>query len=168
MPGAQYDHHIAGRALIKYDLGQGLVELGYSLDGVNLSFQRFLKPIPGDQNGGPDGPPVDYIMHGEICDISFILIDFNMTNYESLIGHLDTFGRQPDAGELMYGGTNSTDNSFRFLVLAAADPYNFPVTILTNPHSLNLSTNEEQVPMTLRAQRGGIADTDVLFNASTT
>lgn len=156
MPGgAQYNHNIAGRALITYAAWESgsmstRVPLGYSLDGVRVNVQQFERPIFGDQNGGQDGPPVDYLLHGEIATVSFVLIDYTAATLKTLRSLITTiYGQPPAPGTLVMGGVlgNDADNSIVLQIESANDPHSFPHAFWTNPWDFNLGTNETQQAM---------------------
>jgi hypothetical protein len=39
--------------------------LGYTINGVRITERTFITGIPGDENGGDSGPPVDYQKFGD-------------------------------------------------------------------------------------------------------
>lgn len=58
----------------------GGVDLGYSMDGVQIIEQAFTEDIPGDENGGISGPPIDVQYFGEIH-----IVRFEMTKWDDAV-----------------------------------------------------------------------------------
>jgi len=34
--------------------------LGYTINGVEITHETFMSDVPGDQNGGDEGPPIEF------------------------------------------------------------------------------------------------------------
>ncbi|MHA2065660.1 MAG: hypothetical protein ACXABY_14890 [Candidatus Thorarchaeota archaeon] len=187
MPGAQYDTNIAGPVLIKFSTfsretstegdESNLIILGYSQDGCRLSWQQFERMVFGDQNGGQEGPPVDVIIHGEMCEVSFLLNDYTKAVLEKL-RYTYTMEIEGDAGAPLSAKPGLPPNagtlliakyrSIRLLLEAPNHVVNFPTAYWTNPYDFNMSTNETQNSMVFRALRPGIGVQDVLWDDSVT
>lgn len=58
----------AGAVTVKIDDGQGggLQTLGYTRNGADETSEVHWLDVPGDQNGGDDGPPIEVQYMGEI------------------------------------------------------------------------------------------------------
>ena len=71
--------NVACKVLVKADTGSSnaLESLGYSIGGVNIEERPFNEPIHSDENGGPQGPPVDIIHHGEMHVITFDMVSYD-------------------------------------------------------------------------------------------
>jgi len=58
---------VPGACHVYVDTAAGSFEaLGWSINGVEISQTPFFLNVPGDQNGGDDGPPIDVQYLGEI------------------------------------------------------------------------------------------------------
>jgi hypothetical protein len=51
--------------------------LGFSVNGISITENVFMTPIPSDENGGNEGPPADYQLMGRQDEISMELGKFN-------------------------------------------------------------------------------------------
>ncbi len=77
--------HIAGPAKIEIDdgTGPGLQVLGYTINGADISEEPFHVDVPGDQNGGDRGPPIEVQIVGEVDHVRI-----EMTNYDEAVLNL--------------------------------------------------------------------------------
>ena len=64
------------------------ITVGYSEDGTRVGIITAKKPIFGDNRGGPNGIPADFIIHGKAAEISITLIDYDYVNWEDLVHHM--------------------------------------------------------------------------------
>jgi hypothetical protein len=69
--------NVACTLTVKVDVGSGLTTLGYTTEGAQISVRAFQTPVHTDENGGPAGPPVDIIQHGEIHTVSLELAKYD-------------------------------------------------------------------------------------------
>jgi len=71
--------YVTGPAIIKVNLrdGNGLVTLGYSADGVQISERILYNDIHSDRYGGQAGPPIDRQFMGRMARIPVQLVEFN-------------------------------------------------------------------------------------------
>lgn len=127
--------HVTGPALVKIDYGGGLANFGYTADGVFITGQPFTLDVPGDQNGGESGPPIDVQHFGSIMRVRV-----EMTSWEGAVASAlsaltagGTAGVQPTMGTLL--GLNSL--TYRVLILPTTDPINFPKCIIKAPWEIN-------------------------------
>ena len=106
--------HALGACKIKVDTGasHALEDLGYSDDGVQVEERGMYHDIPGDQNGGEGGVPIEKQYLGE-----FHIVRFTLTSFDKLI--------LPKVTTRIYGGTAGTmgtpgtlmsSNCFRLLL----------------------------------------------------
>ena len=51
--------------------GGAQASLGYTRNGVDITFEGFFLDVMGDETGGDDGPPIDRQYLGEIARIRF-------------------------------------------------------------------------------------------------
>ncbi|HEV3342604.1 MAG TPA: hypothetical protein VG125_19685 [Pirellulales bacterium] len=79
--------HVAGLGgvLVQVDdnTGPGLQSLGYTINGAELSEEPFHVDVPGDQNGGERGPPIEIQVVGEVDHVRL-----EMTNYDEAVLNL--------------------------------------------------------------------------------
>jgi hypothetical protein len=131
--------HNAGAALIKIQPYNGsLQELGYTRNGADITTQGFFADVPGDQNGGDQGPPIDIQNFGEIAHIRLELTKWDQTVYNLLKARMvgATAGTPPTSGNFMFQG-----NLYHRLVVAAVNlPRNFPCVAFREPFTKNFGT----------------------------
>jgi hypothetical protein len=72
--------NVDGSTLVKFGLTGDLKDLGYTRNGVDVTLEGYFVDIPGDQNGGDDGPPVDVQYLGEIARVRA-----ELTKYDTAI-----------------------------------------------------------------------------------
>tara|TARA_R100000742_G_C4278390_1_gene101133 strand:+ start:1872 stop:2573 length:702 start_codon:yes stop_codon:yes gene_type:complete len=78
--------NVAGlvRVQIAYPLWGSLYELGIATDSIEISERAFYHDVPGDRNGGPQGPPVEVQKLGEVHTISMRLSTWNKAEMQQL------------------------------------------------------------------------------------
>jgi hypothetical protein len=101
---------VAGLATVKVATAAGgtgaLQTLGYSQDGVFRTSQTFVENVPGDENGGQAGPPVEIQYMGEIEKVRIELMKWDPTVMAYLLARFRgaTVGTPPVAGGLVFAG----------------------------------------------------------------
>ena len=65
LPGATkvYVDHDGSQTSNTYHL------LGYTINGVEITHETFMSDVPGDQNGGDEGPPIEIQYFGQIARV---------------------------------------------------------------------------------------------------
>ena len=71
---------VAGLIYVKVDYGEGLKDLGFTRNGVQYTEEGFYGDVPGDENGGDEGPPVEVQFFGEVHRIRC-----ELTKYDSAV-----------------------------------------------------------------------------------
>ena len=113
-----------------------------------MAYQQFEREVKGDQNGGPEGPPVDILAHGQTATITADVVDFQETVYEALLAHKSgTFGTPEKAGTLIL----ATPLSIRLVIATPNLPLNFPTAYWMDKQEGKSSTNETIHRFTFRA-----------------
>ena len=94
----------AGAALCKVDYGSGLANLGYTEDGAQVTPTAYWADVPGDENGGPEGPPIDVQYLGETVDVRLVLTSWETTVADAMAARLagGTAGTPGTPGTLMF------------------------------------------------------------------
>lgn len=108
--------NIACPVVIKIDTGtaNALEQLGYSVNGCDITEQKYEEPIFSDENGGPQGPPVDIIHHGQVDVITFTSVRFDpavAAKVQYVRG--TTIGSAPDPCTLLF----ADGKTYRVLLL---------------------------------------------------
>lgn len=70
---------VAGATLIRTGTGaaNALEDLGYSINGVRIFEDVFTGDVPGDQNGGDAGPPIDVQYFGQVDRVEIEMSKFD-------------------------------------------------------------------------------------------
>ncbi len=154
--------HVTGAALIRVDWGIGLRDLGYTANGVELTFNGYFLNVPGDQNGGDSGPPIDVQYFGETADVRAELTKWDGTAADAIAARIasGTPGTFTAPGVLLFGG----GYSFRILIQPTASPINFVRCIPRAPIVLNKGTRHSRLVLEFEAHKN---DAGVLYNSAT-
>ncbi len=118
----------------------GAADLGYTRNGVDVTLEGFFIDIPGDQNGGDDGPPIDVQYLGEIARVRA-----ELTKYDTAVA-LTVYERYTAsaAGVPVITPGNSLmrqDGQFKELILSsAARTMTFSMAIPRSPIEVNKGT----------------------------
>lgn len=119
-------HQVPGAVLIKVGVGTAgaLVDLGYSVNGVDIQEKEFIEPVKSDRYGGSGGADVDVQILGLGADISMELSDFDpevMIRLQSRMPLNTDFnadqGKVPTPGTLMF----QSGGIFRLLLQGVLD-----------------------------------------------
>jgi len=111
--------------------GDDLEALGYTRNGAECTAEAFMLDVPGDENGGDDGPPVEIEYLGELYRIRVEMTKFDPAIADKVACRLKggTVGVPGIPGQLVFAG----DKHFRLLIkpISPADgetavrPWNF-------------------------------------------
>lgn len=131
---------VAGLTTISVGTGTAgaLETLGFSRNGVTVSKNAFWLNVPGDANGGDDGPPIEVQLLGEIAMVRLELTKFDSAIITKLAARLRTFteGTVPTPGNLVFANSYY----YRLLLNNANDVINFPVAIPRGSYEKNRGT----------------------------
>lgn len=119
---------VPGACHIYTDTNGGAFEaLGYSINGVEISEEPFFLNVPGDQNGGDDGPPIDVQVLGQIHHIRMELSkwDSSVADKCICIAKGTTIGQNVTPGWLMSGNSKSYKLALRSTLLFRTYPLAF-------------------------------------------
>lgn len=162
---------LAGVTLIKVaqpsvNLGDGsgiLVDLGYSRNGVTVAYEDFFHDVPGDQNGGDDGPPIETQWLGSLARIRCELTKYDDTIFKALAARVagTTYGSTASktVGQLMFSGAKTT----RVLLSNSNDTRNFNRCIIRAAIDVNYATKYTSPIIEFEAHADG---NGVLHNTS--
>jgi hypothetical protein len=119
--------------------------LGLTRNQADVVHQPFFLNIPGDANGGDEGPPIDVQYMGEIALIRLELTSFDPDVAERVRartqggtpGYVCTVGgTRIGAGMLMMAGGYYT----RVCCASAFAPKNFPIAIIRGANEIGMGT----------------------------
>jgi len=174
MPGEAKVVNVTGLATVKVGpvnaTSDNIEDLGYTRNGIELSFQGFFLDVPGDENGGDDGPPVDVQYMGEIATIRMELTKYNSTVAEKVSARVNggSAGVPVAAGTLMFGDNNVLANevAWRLLIQVSSGVgnMNFLRAFPRNVIELNKGTRFSTLVAEFEAHKNAAG---VLWNTST-
>lgn len=116
---------VPGRTLVRVGLANGSVAtLGYSRDRVDVVADPFYQDVPGDQNGGDAGPPIEVLYLGEIARVRCELSKFDPAVAATVSSRVygATAGTPAATGTTMFAGTRC----FTLILDNANAPRTFP------------------------------------------
>lgn len=120
---------VAGPVLARTGTGSAnaLEDLGYSINGVRIFEDVFMGDVPGDQNGGDAGPPIDVQYFGQIDRVELELNKYVPTVVGKIAPRLlgGTAGTIGTPGTLISGGSKA----FRLLLTATGFTRNYLAAI---------------------------------------
>lgn len=135
----QWCPYVSGPCLVKVNLrdGNGVVDLGYTAEGVQVEEQLFEQPIHSDRYGGSAGPPVDKQWFGKSARIPLQLVEYDLAVVKLMrqITIASTWSTMDDEGGIVDIGalTSCTNQSWQVILVGSLDstsshmtPLNFP------------------------------------------
>lgn len=122
--------NVACSLTVKVDAGSGLAVLGYTVEGGRYTVRPFQTPVHSDENGGPNGPPIDIIQHGVIHTWALELIryDSSVMNIVETYKQGGTPGSSTNPCTLLFGDAKF----FRLLLVATNFTRNYVRAIPTD------------------------------------
>lgn len=86
-----------------------LTDLGYARNDIHVTEEAYYHNVPGDANGGDDGPPIDIQILGMTARIRLELTKWDITTANAIRARVDngTLGTPPDTGTLMFQDSKS-------------------------------------------------------------
>lgn len=150
---------VGGACLIRTGTASAaaLEDFGYSINGVRIVEIPYYGDVPGDQNGGDEGPPIDVQVFGITHRITAELSYYDATAMADM--SLRVLDGTFVSGDLMLAGTNY----FRVLLTAANFTRNYLYCIVREPIELNVGTKFTRPTITWEAHYQG----GVIWNTTT-
>jgi hypothetical protein len=154
---------VAGACRVQVDSGEGIENLGYSVNGVDAVAEAFWIDVPGDENGGEQGPPIEIQYLGEIARVRMELSKWDSAVFAKIEARLNnaTAGTPATAGTLVFA--NALE--FRLLLNATNFDRNFPRAIPRGAIELNRGTRWARAVIEWECHKNG---SGVLYNATMT
>lgn len=136
-----------GAALVRIDAGAGLEDLGYSINGVEISDDPYFSDVPSDENGGDEGPPIDVQYFGMTATIRM-----ELSRWDPVVAaKVFPFGAGGAAGVEGTSGSLMSAAVYRLLILPTSTPRNYPRAFPTEPIEVNKGTKYSRLVMTWKA-----------------
>lgn len=153
---------VAGAAPVYIDAGAGLELLGYTVNGVDSVAEAFWLDVPGDQNGGDSGPPIDIQNLGEIVRVRLEFSKWDATVAAKIRARVrgGTAGTPPTPGVLAFAGTLY----YRLLINSPTIPENYPYAIPRHAQEINRGTRWSRFVAEFECHKG---NGSVVYNQTT-
>jgi len=143
-----------------------LLPLGTATDYINPEERVYYHNVPGDRNGGREGPPIEIQDLGRIVTVNFSLTSFTQANVDIVRARAaTTLGvmTQAEVGQFILGS-----KAFRLLLdtPAAEDVRNYWCAIAREPIGVGLGTKYAEWVMSFECHRPpcGHPKTDILWD----
>lgn len=159
---------------------------GEQMDDTAIVTREFFNDVPGDSNGGPQGPPIERQALGRIVQISINLSTWSQ-KVRYWVERQNMYSVNGAVNDWEVGTPLLQYHRFRLLIvparnnkLTAADPvdksedwftFNFPTVLMSSPIECGQGTKFSSLSFTLEAHRGpAIDDTNrgVIWNRDVT
>lgn len=155
---------VDGAAVIKVGTGEeeALETLGYTRNGADVREEAFFLDVPGDENGGEHGPPIDVQIFGEIARIRLEMTKWDTTVAGEVRSRVKdgTAGVPQTAGTLMFGD----NKAIRLLIHSTNRPQNFPRAFPRGAIEINKGTRYSMLVCEFEAHKDA---NGILYNAVT-
>lgn len=160
----------------------GLVPLGYTSDGVEITHREFAIEVKSDRYGGEQGPKIDKQYLGLEAEIRMTLTEFNAEYLNRLMSRLPGNAAVTTLpGVIVTPGTLAWSNGglIRCLLYGVLDtaavaaltpmvelltPRNYPFCEVVDVVGFNLGTRHAKANLTLKANQGTVGSDVVLWN----
>lgn len=158
---------VAGACEVKIaspSVNSGILQvLGFNRNYAEVRKEAFFLDVPGDENGGDDGPPIEIIHLGEICIIRLELTKYDLTVANVVRSRVDgaIAGQPTAAGTLMFNGGGGGGSTMRLLLNTPVDPRNFPRVIPRNAIEIGRGTKYSTLVCEFEAHKDA---SGVLYN----
>ncbi len=161
--------HNHGKAQIKLSTGSGnsLEILGYTRNGADVSEEGFWIDVPGDENGGDAGDPIDVQYIGEMARVRIELTKFDTAVLNKVQARINNPSSPKTRGAIGTVGIFMFANAltYRLLINTATDPQNFVRCIPRAPTQRNMGTRFTMAVVEFDCYKN---DSGVLYNSDVT
>lgn len=157
--------HNHGKATIKVDTGSSnaLEILGYTRNGVDVYDEGFWIDVPGDENGGDQGDPIDIQYLGEMARVRIELTKIDTAVLAKVMKRRNAAAKT--AGTVDTPGRFVFLNSefFRLVIDSPTDPRNFLRAIPRAPTQKNMGVRFTMKTIEFDCYKN---DSGVIYNAT--
>lgn len=156
--------HVAGACHIQIaspeDSGS-ILDLGYSMSGVEITERVMTYEVMGDQNGGDRGSPIDIQYMSELHTIRMLLTKWDETVMAAVRAGLagGTQGTVGAAGTLYF----ANNKAWRLILNSPTLPRNYVRVLFQEPKELNKGTKHSQALIVATAYKNA---SSVMWNTS--
>jgi hypothetical protein len=155
---------VDGLALIQAcTVGGTLADLGYTINGAEITEQIFTEDVKGDENGGDPGPPIDIQYLGEKHIIRMTLTKYDEAELNKIRAGIagGTAGTISTSGTLYFQGSVS----WRLLIKTVNRPRNYINCVFREAKEINKGTVHSKAVIVAEAFYGA---SGVIYNSTTT
>ena len=143
---------------------------GYTQDGARITTEGHAINIPGDENGGDDGPPVEIQYLGETARVRLEMTKWDPSVQAALESRLNsgTPGTPGVTGTLVF----TSGAYYRLTIASPITPRNFPcATLERTPMEINKGTKYSRLIVEFECYKNPVASNGagigVLWNTAT-
>ena len=142
--------------------GGTLELLGYSRNGVEPDLEPYFDDVPGDQNGGDNGPPIEIQYFGEIARVRIEVTKFDPAVAAKITARCPsaTAGTPHAVGTLLF----AEGEYYRLLLHTPTRPMNFTRAIPRGAVTANKGTKWQTYTCEFECHKDA---NGVLYNATT-
>lgn len=157
-----------------------LMKLGEQRDQTSISVDSVKHNVYGDSHGGPDGPPIEVQMLGQIATVRFMLSKWDHAVRAAMEQH-GVFATEGAVADSEVGALLLADRSFRILIKntrdntpqgGSFDPFtrNFVCCVVSTPIEVGQGTKHSILTLDVQAHRApaGHAKVGKLYDRDTT
>lgn len=149
VPGATkvyIDHNNTAGPTLTPGSGSTFDLLGYTINGVDITHEVFTSDIPGDQNGGDEGPPIEIQYFGQIARVRLEFSKWDKTIAHFVLSrHVNVdysaTGTTQTVGTPLAGSNKTYGLFLKAMTLGADTPLTgnifFPIAIPRSPIEIN-------------------------------
>jgi len=137
MPASVHNH---GKCTVKVNTGaSGALEiLGYTRNGADVSEEAFWIDVPGDENGGDSGDPIDIQYLGEMARVRLELTKFDPLVLTKVMKRLNAAGKTAGSVGTVGQFVFATAVEFRLVLDTPVEPKNFYRAVPRAPTQRNM------------------------------
>lgn len=145
-----------------------LYHLGHATDQIDIQSRPYLIDVPGDRNGGPQGPPIEIQQIGQVYIISFVCSTVVLTTVNKLQSWWFATPGRVSQGEV--GQFVMSTKYVRLLLQAPSSSTNFVCCVPREPIRFGIGTKYSEYAFQFEAHRApcGHPNADVIWNTDTT
>ncbi len=155
----------AGPCLVRTGTGvsSALEDLGYTVSQVRVISQPYFLDVPGDENGGPEGPPIEIQNMGQMDIIRCEFSKFDAAVWDKIVPFIKggVAGEVGTVGQLVFAGSKF----FRVLVLGTNFTRNYVRCIPRQPQEIGVGTKYSTLIIEFEAHKDA---TDLVWDDTTT
>jgi hypothetical protein len=161
--------HNHGKATISVDTGGGntLEILGYTRNGADVTEEGFFIDVPGDENGGDAGDPIDIQYIGEMARVRLEITKLDVAVMNKVMARLNLPASPKVRGTIGTPGYFMFLNgaTTRLLINTPTDPQNFLRAVLRAPTQRNMGVRFTMAVLEFDCYKNA---NGVLYNSVTT